>query len=70
MLNFSKTILEKVSFDYKLLNKEYRKCLSYLNKNDRTSLKSWIKNQDFSDKILNKINTDINQTDSEGLFAG
>ncbi len=48
MLNFCKTILEKVSFDHQLLNKEYRKCLNYLDDNERHKLTEWVSFQDFS----------------------
>jgi hypothetical protein len=51
-------ILEKVSFDQFLLNKEYQKCLTYLNKNEKAKLNSWISSQNFSHK-LSKMEIEI-----------
>ncbi|MAN49596.1 MAG: hypothetical protein CMD04_02100 [Flavobacteriales bacterium] len=41
MLNFSKSILKKVSFDKLLFKKELKKSISWLNKKDLLVLKSW-----------------------------
>ena len=41
MLNFSKKILRKVSFDKKLFRKELHKCAIWLNNKDGISLKIW-----------------------------
>jgi len=41
MLELSKKILYKVSFDKKLFKKELKKSLYWLNKNDGISLKIW-----------------------------
>ena len=41
MLNFSKKILRKVSFDKKLFRKELHKCATWLNNKDGISLKIW-----------------------------
>ena len=41
MLEFSKKILNKVSFDKSLFKKELKKSLRWLNKNEITLLKVW-----------------------------
>ena len=41
MLEFSKKILGKVSFDKKLFRKELRKCVTWLNNKEGISLKIW-----------------------------
>ncbi|MBC7923180.1 MAG: hypothetical protein H7Z75_19035 [Ferruginibacter sp.] len=41
MLEYTKLILEKVSFDRKLFEKELRKALAYLTGDERMSLKGW-----------------------------
>jgi hypothetical protein len=51
MFNFFKILLEKVSFDQRLLNKEYKKCLNYLNEREREKLTFWASFQDFSNQI-------------------
>ena len=43
MLEYSKVILSKISFDEKLFRKEYRKAFRYLDDNDRDALKSWVR---------------------------
>jgi len=42
MLEYSKTILEKVSFDSKLFEKELLKALKMLMPNDRQELQTWV----------------------------
>ncbi len=42
MLDYCKVILEKVSFDHKLFEKELRKALSMLIPNDRDELQAWV----------------------------
>ncbi len=44
MLAYCKQILKSVSFDKKLLRKEYRKSLKYLLQPDVVELKRWIRN--------------------------
>ncbi|MEQ9377655.1 MAG: hypothetical protein RIG68_20885 [Imperialibacter sp.] len=44
MLEYFKIILGKVSFDRKLLRKEYRKSLARLSKGEAKELKDWAKN--------------------------
>ena len=41
MLEFSKKILSKVSFDKKLFRKELHKCATWLNNKEGISLKIW-----------------------------
>ena len=41
MLEFSKKVLNKVSFDKKLFKKELQKSLRWLNKREMTHLKIW-----------------------------
>lgn len=41
MLELSKNILQKVSFDPKLFRKELRKALNWLKPNERILLKTW-----------------------------
>ena len=41
MLNLSKNVLSKVSFDKKLFKKELNKSARWVNKKDITSLKIW-----------------------------
>ena len=41
MLEYSKTILKKVSFDKSLLKKEFEKALQYLDKNEQVEFINW-----------------------------
>jgi hypothetical protein len=43
MLNYCKLVLEKMSFDRKLLLKEYRKSLRWLPTAESRQLKAWMK---------------------------
>lgn len=43
MLEYSKVILSKISFDKKLFRKEYKKAFRYLDNNERTALKNWVR---------------------------
>ena len=43
MLEYCKYLLDKLSFDPELLEKEYRKGLKYLSPADQVELKQWIK---------------------------
>lgn len=45
MLEYSKTVLEKVSFDESLFEREYRKLKRWLLKNERIELEQWCKNR-------------------------
>jgi hypothetical protein len=45
MLQYVKTILEKVSFSKNLFRKEYRKSFNWLSKSESQELKSWIRQQ-------------------------
>lgn len=46
-LKYTKTVIEKVSFDRHLLNKEYKKCLGYLTNKERREFKTWLKRQPY-----------------------
>jgi hypothetical protein len=54
MLNYCKTLIEKVSFDNRLLNKEYLKCMGYLNETDKQKFTDWISVQNFSIRIIHE----------------
>ncbi|MEX2234561.1 MAG: hypothetical protein WD824_20510 [Cyclobacteriaceae bacterium] len=43
MLVYCKLILEKMSFNKKLFLKEYRKSFSYLNAEEQSQLKRWLR---------------------------
>lgn len=43
MLEYSKIILSKISFDKKLFRKEYKKAFRYLDNNERTTLRQWVR---------------------------
>ena len=45
MLEYSKLILKKISFDKRLFRKEYKKAFKYLNSHDRTALKHWVRTE-------------------------
>ena len=51
MITFCKTIVSKVSFDERLLRKEYYKCLDYLSAGERIIFKRWVRQQPFYQKI-------------------
>jgi hypothetical protein len=43
MLEYCKTILQKISFSKSLFKKEYRKTFKYLDEGERVELKKWLK---------------------------
>lgn len=43
MLEYSKIILSKITFDRKLFKKEYRKAFRYLDSNERIVLRQWVR---------------------------
>lgn len=43
MLGYCKMVLRKMSFSKKLFLKEYRKSLTWLNPEERTELKKWVR---------------------------
>jgi len=43
MLEYSKIILSKISFDRKLFRKEYKKAFKGLGNDDRLALKNWVR---------------------------
>ena len=45
MLGYCKLILEKMSFNKKLFLKEYRKSFSYLNPEEQSELKKWVRGE-------------------------
>ncbi len=45
MLEYSKVILSKITFDKRLFMKEYRKAIKYLNSGERDALKNWVRSQ-------------------------
>lgn len=45
MLEYSKVILAKISFDRKLFRKEYRKAVKQLDTHERATLKEWVRSQ-------------------------
>ena len=45
MLEYSKVILSKISFDKKLFKKEYKKAFRYLDNDERVALKYWVRAQ-------------------------
>ncbi len=51
MLEYCKTILQKISFNKRLFKKEYKKTFKYLTKDEHLELKKWLKSQ------LNVTNT-------------
>lgn len=44
-LDYYKTILEKVSFDYQLFIKEYRKAINNLSPEDSAALDGWLESR-------------------------
>lgn len=45
MLGYCKLILRKMSFSKKLFLKEYRKSLSYLDRDEQNELRRWVRNE-------------------------
>lgn len=45
MLEYSKIVLTKISFDKLLFRKEYAKAVEMLAENDRTLLKRWVRSE-------------------------
>jgi hypothetical protein len=43
MLEYCKTILQKISFSRSLFKKEYKKTFNYLNEGERVELKKWLR---------------------------
>lgn len=43
MLEYTKIILSKISFDKTLFKKEYKKAFRYLDMNERTALEQWVR---------------------------
>jgi len=49
MLDYCKTILEKMSFNKTLFKKEYRKSFAYLNRTEQSELKAWLRDSRYPD---------------------
>lgn len=45
MLEYSKLILSKMTFDKKLFRKEVRKAFRYLNREERRQLIAWVRSE-------------------------
>jgi hypothetical protein len=45
MLEYSKLILSKMTFDRKLFKKEFRKAFRYLNREERRQLVKWVRSK-------------------------
>lgn len=56
-LDYYKYVLEKVSFDQNLFNKEFKKALSKLEKQDEKKLLDWIKEQGL---LANLVSVKVN----------
>lgn len=50
-LNYYKTVLEKVSFDQFLLNKEYQKALQTIAPSDHSKLDQWLYENGLKQKL-------------------
>ena len=69
MLEYCKTILQKISFSKSLFKKEYKKTFKYLNEGESVELKKWLKanvskvsNEEttiegLSNKLIGELNT-------------
>ena len=60
MLELSKLVLQKVSFDSNLFQKELRKSLNWLKSEDRKQFKTWVTNKfgkSFSKEISKVFNS-------------
>ena len=51
-LEYTKYILEKVSFDVELLKKEYKKSLKILKRDEILQLNSWVKRQEWNLQLV------------------
>jgi len=51
-LDYYKEILEKVSFDSNLLNKEYQKAIRCLKPSEVHQFNNWINQQDFDSSLI------------------
>lgn len=45
MLEYSKVVLSKLSFDRKLFEKEYQKAFRLLNNDERSALEAWVRDR-------------------------
>ncbi len=51
MLEYSKIVLERVSFNPTLFKKEYRKALKRLHPLEATALRMWVRQQRFNSNL-------------------
>src|SRR5688500_3142422 len=63
MLEYCKTILQKISFSKSLFKKEYKKTFKYLNDGERVELKKWLKANVFitlsNEETKNRIASEV-----------
>lgn len=57
---YAKFIVSKMDFCPILLNKEYRKCLSYLSHSEKKKLNRWVKTKQFAKEINMYSRFDLN----------
>jgi hypothetical protein len=50
-LKYTKLILRKMSFCPHLLNKEYKKCVAFLSRQEIVHLKEWLRRQRFAREL-------------------
>lgn len=53
MLDYSKFILSKMTFDKKLFKKEFRKAFRYLNREERRQLIIWVRSESDLLRLVN-----------------
>ncbi|MBV6640543.1 MAG: hypothetical protein KI791_07495 [Cyclobacteriaceae bacterium] len=51
MLEYYKYLINKISFDAGLLEKEYQKALKYLSPGDQVELKQWLKEKRMENQL-------------------
>jgi hypothetical protein len=69
MLDFSKMILEKVSFDKTLFRKELMKAIKWIEPNEKAQLRAWCLNtfgDEFSSEILEVFDSVAGQNSESG----
>jgi hypothetical protein len=52
MLEYSKLILSKMTFDKKLFKKEFKKAFRYLNREERRQLIIWIRSESELERLV------------------
>jgi len=56
MIEYTKSILEKVSFNQELFLKEYKKAVLWLSTEEAAELKEWIRNKDRTKELQSYLN--------------